>query len=134
MNWKYYIPHLWHQERQVWEDIYLLPIDSRYDGKAIWLTIDALGNVEVPEHGSDRAESRSEALEKLGSRAYYIDGTDMLIRTEDFSKKELLDWVQVWFRENGLPVAELIEGSAEEFRGKAFHADLESQFNAYGLD
>ena len=55
-------------------------------------------------------------------------------RPMDFSKEELLDWVCVWLRENGLPVANLVEGSMEEFRGKAFHADLASRFKDSGLD
>lgn len=133
MDWKYYIPHSWDHQRQVWEDVYLLPIDGRYDGKAIWLTIDALGNAEEAGHDSGQAAIRSEALRKLGNCQYHIDGTDMLIRAEDFSKEEFLDWVRVWLRENGLPVTGLTEGSAEEFQGKAFHADLVSQFKDHGL-
>jgi hypothetical protein len=127
MDWKYFIPHIWEREREVWEDVYLLPIQSQYDGETLWLTIDALGNVEVPEHGSDRAEFQVEALQKLGDRAFHIDGADILIRAEDFNKQELLDWVRVWLQENGFPVSNLVEGLEDEFRGLAFHADLLSQ-------
>ena len=124
MDWKYFIPHVWEHERQIWEDVYLLPLDGRYNGQALWLTVDALGNVEILEHGSDRAEFQSKAQQKLGDRPFHIDGTDMLICSEDFSKAELLDWVRVWLRENGVPVARRIEGTPEDFRGKAFHVDL----------
>jgi len=127
MDWKYFIPHVWEQKRQVWEDVYLLPIDDHYNGQALWLTIDALGNVEIHEHGSDRANFRDDALRKLGDRPFHIEGTDMLIRAEDFSLAELLDWARVWLRENGLPVIRLIEGTTEDFRGKAFHVDLLSK-------
>src|SRR5439155_21764974 len=111
-----------------------LPVNTQYEGEAIWLTIDALGNVETSEYDSGSDNGRSDALEKLGDRQYYIDGTDMLIRLTDFSKEELLDWVRVWLRENGLPVTNLVEGSASDFRGKAFHADLVSRFRGCGLD
>lgn len=116
MDWKYFIPHIWEREREIWEDVYLLPVDSHYDGAALWLTIDALGNVDIPEH--------AEALQRLGDRSFYIDGSDMLIRAEDFTKQELLAWVRIWLQENELSVTNLIEGLKEEFRGRAFHADL----------
>jgi hypothetical protein len=128
MDWKYFIPHVWERERQVWEDVYLLPLDGSDHSQALWLTVDAIGNPEIPEHGLDWAEFQSEALQKLGDRPFHIEGTDMLIRAIDFSKAELLDWVRVWLRENGRPVAGLIEGTTEDFRGKAFHADLLSNF------
>jgi hypothetical protein len=124
MRWKYYIPHLWEAERQVWEDVYLLPANDAYDKPALWLTIDGLGDAAKPEHGSERPEFQADALRKLGDLPYFIDGTDMVVRMDDFSMTELLDWVRVWLRENGLPVTALVEGSVEEFKGKAFHAGL----------
>lgn len=129
MEWKYYIPHVWERDRQVWEDVYLLPAKGEYVGQALWLTIDALGDVDDPEHGSDRREFQAESLQRLGDRDYYMDGTDMVIRTRDFSKEELLEWALVWLRENGLPAITLIEGSIDEFQGKALHADLISGFH-----
>jgi hypothetical protein len=45
MNWKYFIPHIWERDREIWEDVYLLPIDGHYNEEALWLTIDALGNI-----------------------------------------------------------------------------------------
>jgi hypothetical protein len=122
MDWKYYIPHSWDREREVWEDIYLLPVeDIGYDGKALWLTINALGDVDTV---SERAEMQAEFLSQLGDRDYYIDGTEMIVKAIDLSKIELLDWVRVWLREHRLPIANLIEAPVEEFRHKAMYADL----------
>lgn len=122
MDWKYYIPHLWDREREVWEDIYLLPVeDIGYDGKALWLTINALGDVDSV---SERAEMQAEFLNQLGDRDYYIDGTEMIVKAIDLSKMELLEWVRVWLREHRLPISNLIEAPVEEFRHKAMYADL----------
>jgi hypothetical protein len=131
VDWKYYIPHVWDGDRQIWEDIYVLPIDARYNGNAVWLTIDAvLAYRSHTEVDFDLAESPARTLQRLGNRDFHIDGTDMLVRAEDFSKEELLDWVRVWLRENDLAVDNLIEGNAEEFKGKAFHVDLVKQLKA----
>jgi hypothetical protein len=110
MIWKYYIPHIWEEDRTVWEDIYLLPDTPDYKDQAIWLTIDALGFYE----GSERDEVES----RLGSQSYLIKGTDMLVRVEDFSKPELLKWVSIWLEENGLAFDALREGTVKEFRGQ----------------
>jgi hypothetical protein len=133
VDWKYFIPHIWEGERQVWEDVYLLPVGGRYDGQALWLTIDALGKAEDSAVGAIDVDDRAEALRKLGDRSYHIDGTDMLVRQEDFTKAEMLEWVRVWLRDNGLPVSELIEAPLEEFQGRAQHADLIAEFRKMGL-
>ncbi|MFN8490202.1 MAG: hypothetical protein U0350_21625 [Caldilineaceae bacterium] len=120
MIWKYYIPHLWEQEREVWEDIYLLPDDAAYTGDAIWLTVDALGFYE--------AEERRAAEEKLGGAAYWIEGADMLVATEDFTRAELLDWLQLWFEQHDIPLTELVESDYSAFQGRV--PDLDAAFAA----
>ena len=110
MIWKYYIPAVWESERAVWEDVFLLPNDPEYDGQALWLTIDALGYYE----GTERAEAEAQ----LDHQLYAIDGTDMVVRAESFSKRELLDWVSLWFEENDVEFSGLKEGSIKEFRGR----------------
>ncbi|MBD2596396.1 hypothetical protein H6G74_18965 [Nostoc spongiaeforme FACHB-130] len=124
MNWKYYIPHIWEQERQIWEDVYLLPDYGSYNGEALWLTIDALGNPNNLEDESDFDEFEKKLLKKLGDNSYLIDGTEIVVRTEDFSKAELLEWVQLWLQQQGFSVSGLFEASAEDFQGKAFHVDF----------
>ena len=116
MIWKYYIPHIWEEERTVWEDVYLLPAEQNYDGEALWLTVDALGFYE--------AEERVAAEHQLKGEAYWIDEAEMLVRAEDFSLAELLAWTQIWLQANGLDVTELVEGTAAEFRGKLTEYDL----------
>lgn len=110
MIWKYYIPTEWESDRAVWEDVFLLPNDPEYDGQALWLTIDALGYYEGDE--------RAEAEEKLGHQLYVVDGSDMLVRAESFSKRELLDWVSLWFDECDVEFSSLKEGNPKEFRGR----------------
>lgn len=110
MIWKYYIPAVWKSDRAVWEDVFLLPNDPEYDGQALWLTIDTLGYYEGDE--------REEAVAQLDHQLYAIDGTDMLVRAESFSKRELLDWVSLWFEENDVEFSGLKEGNSKEFRGR----------------
>ena len=127
MKWKYYIPHVWHTERTTWENVYLLPDSAAYDGRAIWLTVDALGFFEDTLGGSEEEQNRVQAERKLGDREYWIEGTDMIVRASDFTQAELLSWVRVWLQDNGLRVTNLVEASAKEFRGRAFHADWVEQ-------
>ncbi|GAC1463068.1 MAG: hypothetical protein NVS2B14_10990 [Chamaesiphon sp.] len=122
MNWKYHIPHLWNAPREVWEDVYLLPDNPNYQEESIWLTIDALGDVSEPTHGSERAEFQEFAFSKLGDKSFWINGSDMIVRARDFNKEKLLDWVKVWLRETGFPVSELIETSFDEFASTNDHA------------
>jgi hypothetical protein len=121
MIWRYYIPHLWEQERQAWEDVYLLPDNKEYDADAIWLTIDAVGFYDE--------QQRLEAEQKLGGRAYHIDGTDMIVQAEDFTKPELLEWVSLWLAQHDLPVTALVESEYEAFQGRV--PDLDSAFAAF---
>ena len=77
MKWKYQIPHKWENAdtRHVWEDVWLMPADPAYSGKSIWITIDAMGDVNNPEHGSERAASQVKALAKLGG--LYLQSGDL---------------------------------------------------------
>ena len=123
MKWIYYIPHEWDSpdDRQVWEDVYLLPDAAPEGTKSLWLTIDALGDVTNPEHGSDRAEFQSAALEKLGDADWHIDEADMIVRATDFDFPELLDWIKVWLHENDFECLELQPGPRERFAGSNNH-------------
>jgi hypothetical protein len=120
MNWKYHIPHMWDDDRQVWEDFYLLPCHPNYSGESFWLTILALGD------GSERFLIRGETFERklkeLEGKAYIINGTDMVVRGMGFSKVEFLKWVKVWLEENGFDVEELVEAPLEDFAGTNQHA------------
>jgi hypothetical protein len=112
MNWKYYIPAVWEpDERQTWEDVWLLPDDETYHGASIWLTIDSL--TSAVEYLS---EEQIQAPE-IQAGDFHINGTDMLVGVKDFSREEILDWTKVWLSESGLPVAGLVEGKFEEFEG-----------------
>jgi hypothetical protein len=115
MNWKYYIPHVWDAPRTVWGDVWLLPCDPNYKGESIWLTVDALGDVSEPTHGSERAEFQKQALERLGQSDYWIEAGDMIVRAKDFSKEELLEWVKTWLTATGFKVTALVEAPMEEF-------------------
>jgi hypothetical protein len=123
-DWKYGIPHVWDHPRQVWEDVYLLPDDPAYAGPGLHLTVDALGNVLESSHGSDRAASQEEALAKLADAQFWIDGDEMLLRQEDFSRDELVGWIHVWLEHHGFAVGRLREVAASEFAGRIEHADL----------
>ena len=112
MKWKYYIPHEWKpDERQTWEDVWLLPDDRNYHGESIWLTIDSL--TSAVEYLSE------EQIQKAAVQAecFYINGTDMLVGVEGFSRDEILNWAIVWLKESGFRVTGLIEGTLEEFLG-----------------
>ena len=123
-DWKYCFPHVWDSPRQVWEDVYLLPDSDSYTGPGFFLTVDALGNADNPAHGTDRAEFQKEALAKLGTAEYFIDEGEMIVRREDFTKKELLAWVRVWLEHHGLSVRGLREAPSSEFVGAIDHDTL----------
>jgi len=132
MKWKYHIPHKWEspEARHVWEDVWLMPADPDYSGKSLWITVDALGDVNNPEHGSERAAFQAKALAKLGDNDTWVrypgdqsdPGTDMIVRVVDFSREELIEWVRFWMMEVGLEVDELVEAPFDDFRGTNTHA------------
>ena len=128
MKWLYHIPHVWDAptDRHVWEDVYLLP-ESAPDGMpSLWVTVDALGDPTVPEHGSDRAEFCAESLVTLGDNDWHINETNMLVRPIDFNLAELLDWVRIWLRETGFDCTDLIATPIEMFANTNDHASLVS--------
>src|SRR5690349_987394 len=74
MKWKYHIPHKWESAeiRHVWEDVWLMPADPEYSGKSLWITVDALGDADNPEHGSERAAFQVKALAMLGDNDTWV--------------------------------------------------------------
>jgi hypothetical protein len=123
MNWKYFIPHVWDKPRQSWEDFYLLPCDPSYGGDSIWLTIDALGDVNRTTAVLD-AEDFERLEKEMEGKDYVIHGADMTVRGEAFNKSEFLKWVKVWLEENGFEVDELVEAPFEDFEGTNKHARI----------
>jgi len=112
MKWKYYIPAEWKpDERQTWEDVWLLPDDKTYHGGSIWLTIDSL--TSAVEYLS---EEQMRSL-KVPAGGFHIDGTDMIVGVKDFTREEILNWTKVWLGESGFSVTELFEGTFEDFEG-----------------
>ncbi len=130
MNWKYRLIHEWPEgERTIWAELFLLPDDPNYEGEALWVTIDCVGE----NHGEDERDIRwyKKAQEKLGNLSYKIiteednmGDTNMIIAASDFSKDEFLQWVKTWIRSQGLPVDELIPASLDHFTGRNQHADF----------
>jgi hypothetical protein len=106
----------------VWEDVYLLPAAPDYRGGSLWVTIDALGDPSDPMHGPDRQAFQQEALRKLKTDDYWIDGGEMIIRARDFNHEELLRWVRVWLEQQGLAVSKLVEAPRDIFSGTNEHA------------
>ena len=112
MKWKCYIPAEWKpDERQTWEDVWLLPGDKTYHGESIWLTIDSL--TSAVEYLSEEQMRSAE----VPAGGFHIDGTDMVVGVKDFSREEILDWTKVWLSETGFSVTELLEGTFEDFEG-----------------
>src|ERR1700694_1901823 len=124
MNCKYYIPHVWNVPRTLWEDIWLMPENKHDFERSIWLTIDALGDTSATTERPDRIKFQEMALTKLGSSEFWIEGTDMIVRTNDFNREEFLSWARVWLVTTGFEVTELIEGSFTEFKNTNRHATI----------
>ena len=120
MKWKYYIPHTWDPPSGIMlcADVWLLPDDPEYRGKSVWLTIEALGTPTGPPRWADMSEEEAyqQALKKLGDKDMRVEDGYMLVRVEEFNRKEFLEWVEVWMNEQGIDCTGLIEGSLEEFR------------------
>ena len=83
MNWKYFTPHAWDDRSKTWEDIFLLPDTPEYKDDAVWLTIDALGEVDDPESMGITQQEVTSMLEKLGDKDCWIEGGDMIARTSN---------------------------------------------------
>ena len=126
MRWKYFIPHIWHEERAPWEDVLLLPDDENYNGEALWLTITAIGPAPSPGvYGYEFLKKEyEENIQQLGVNSTHIDNGDMLVKAVDFTKAEMMDFVLEWFKYKNLEIDELVEVPIEEFAGRSSHADL----------
>lgn len=130
MHWKYHIPHIWKDaERAIWEDIYLLPDTVLADKPSIWLTVDSIGSLESPDHDWS-PEEYMEAKPRLGTNDFHIDGTDMLVRGDDFIRSEVVGWAKVWLMESGFPVDTLVEAPADEFANTNEHATFVASLKA----
>ena len=121
MKWKYYIPAEWNpDERHTWEDVWLLPDDENYRGESVWLTIDSLTSATEFVDENDRHS-------QLQPGEFSIDGVDMIVGVNDFSKNEFLHWVEVWLRESGFVDSELLEAAYEDFKDSNAEARAISQ-------
>ena len=125
MNWKYYIPHGWDEQRYAWEDFWLRPCDPNFSGRNIILTIDALGNGREPLLFA--LEDFEKRLELLGDKEYVINARDMIVRGIAFTKEEFLKWVRVWLEDSGYEVDELVEAPFEDFPVTSQHASIVGQ-------
>ncbi len=91
MRWKYCIPATAadSEERTALEDLYLIPEDGSSGGQSYWITLEGLN--------SFTGGTREEKLMRLGDHEYVISDTlDMLVRKDDFSREELLEWTKVF--------------------------------------
>jgi hypothetical protein len=129
MNWKYYIMHSFKDDwRMKWAELYIIPDDPSYNGEALWVTIDCIG--ESPRHkGEDEVKFHKEAKKLLGDADYRVceedemGDSDMLINAEDFSKDEFLEYVKIWIKKNGFQITDLISAPVEDFSGRGDNAD-----------
>ena len=132
MNWIYYIHHEWPEgERMRWAELFILPDDPSYDGQALWVTIDCVGETPSDNSDTDLVEWYQKAQEKLGDSAFRLidesddmGDTNMVVATSDFSKDEFLNWVKTWTKATGLPIANLTPAPLDEFTGRHEHADF----------
>jgi len=112
MRWRYYIPHTWEAERTGWEDIWLLPAVRDPQADSIWLTVDGCEDIDA------------DVREKLGDRAYVIEGADMYVNVPEFSKPELVGYAKIWLEHQGFEQVQLSEGERAEFDGTNQHARM----------
>lgn len=137
LDWKYHVIHTWASERLSWAEALLLPDDPAWIGEALWFTLDGL-------HDSPGAQEwLDQALAHLDGREFWVrdehsemmGDADMIVRAQDFSKEEFLEWMRVWIREKGMPVGELREAPFVEFEGRHAMADFVSDLQArYPVD
>jgi predicted protein tyrosine phosphatase len=110
MQWKYCLPAATpgNEERTALEDLFLLPEDGSSGNQSYWITLEGLQ--------SFTGGTREEKLERLGDSEYVISDTmDMLVRRDDFSRKELLEWAKVFISARlGDPQPVLVEAVGDE--------------------
>jgi len=111
MKRKYYIPAEWNpDERHTWEDVWVMPDDENYEGESIWLTVDSLTSA------AEYLQEEERPVPQVEIGQFSIDSADILVGAKDFSKEELLHWVEVWLKESGFSVSELIEATFEDLK------------------
>ena len=118
MDWLCYFAREWDRPRQAWEDVYILPRGEPELDQALWLTINALGELEDSANYWQGVDFRR-AQASLAGRDFRIDATEMLVRTRDFDRAELLHWTAIWLCEIGLIVDSLVEADRATVQGQA---------------
>lgn len=122
MRWRYYIPHAWDppESRTTWADVLLLPDDPAYEGRALWITVDAVPDPVDPRERGDVRRWRKQ-LAKLGRASFFMetDTMDLTVRAADFDRTECLDWIARWLRGTGLPFSGFVAGPVEAFAGRS---------------
>jgi predicted protein tyrosine phosphatase len=110
MNWKYFFPDAWNDSsaRVALEEVTLIPPHSKGGTTSCLFTLEGLH--------SFTGGTVDEKLERLGKGEYSInDSLDMLIRRDDFDKRELLEWTRLFIRLHfGDPEPVLVEATQDE--------------------
>jgi hypothetical protein len=109
MKWLYYIPEeINPRHRFEFSDMWIkLPGMDH----SIWLTIDALGSYLDEHEGTyeDRKtaqlmnQERQDYLDRMGDKNYLYqdeDKTNMIVKADDLSVDDLLEWAKTWIRDN----------------------------------
>ncbi len=121
MKWKYYFPHVWKKERELWEDVYLLPDVKEYEDEAIWLTVTA---IPLEDTAEPLEEEYVEVRKKLRPAPYMIEDAEMYVPGEGFTQEELCRWVKIWLEQTGFEADELLPGVREDFADRCEHARI----------
>ena len=142
MDWKYYIMHEWPDgQRRLWGELFLLPDDPSYEGKAVWLTFRCIGDSCLFDD-EDGKRWHEEATRKLDGRSHYVVGedddlgdSDLIVAAGDFSHDEFMNWVEVWIKASGLSFGRLVQAPLDDFTGRSDHADfLKKLTTEYGVN
>jgi len=131
MRWLYYIPHEWPEgERMFWADVMILPDDPAYDGKALWITVDAIN--EPANFTDEWFEWRQDRLAELGDAEFTMDGNmDLAVRATDFTREECLNWISRWMQSRRLDFSGWIRSTRESFAGRSDVADTVAAIKAH---
>lgn len=148
--WKFYIPHVWDQERATWEDVYLVPTEEAFQGRSIWLTVEATTmprefyyaswgcSPEEIAQATNNPESAPEAvkfaeedyqadqeiLKSMGNTKFLFheESCTLYVRAPNFTRAELLEWVTLYLKFKGAEFPSLEEAPVELFSGSNPHA------------
>lgn len=123
MQWKYFIPHPWDGSTTETEDLWLWPVKTRIQGNMedkINLTVNCTGNlIECDDAVAAGLARRLQAEEG----EYWIwpypdiewgDDASMIVRGDEFSEPELLEYARIYLEHRGFKVEDFIEASREE--------------------